>query len=169
MPEKTFTTLFLLGMWWRIIYGAMRIVLGLALLHVVGQPLLEVLTNIMQHELLERTPDILFTFLEHALTAHQFDVTYFLASYFIFWGSVDAVLSYHMLRDDIWAFPIAIVLIGLFICYSIFRLTYTHSHVLFGVIILDVFILTLIYKEYQKVKARLATTTQVTSANQPTI
>lgn len=148
---KTFSRLFLVSMWWRIGYGILRIMLGLALLRLIGRPLKHLMTTVMEHELLEKTPDFIFSVISHILTTHDFSVTYFLAFYFIFWGSVDAVLSYQLLKDKIWAFPISLGLIGMFIIYSIFRLTYTHSLVLFGVIVLDIIIMTLIYREYKKV------------------
>lgn len=148
---KTFSRLFLLSMWWRIGYGILRIMLGLALLRVIGKPLKNIMTTNMEHELLEKTPDFIFNAISRVLTAHDFSITYFLAFYFIFWGSIDAILSYQLIKDRIWAFPISLGLIGMFIIYSIFRLTYTHSLVLFSVILLDATIMMLIYREYKKV------------------
>ncbi len=151
LNPKTFSRLFQFSMWWRIFYGGLRIFLGLALLRVIGEPLIDIVTTVMDYELLQKTPDILFTLISDLLSRHQFSVTYFLAFYFIFWGSVDAILSHHMLKDDLWAFPISLGLISLFIAYSLFRLTYTHSAVLAGVIIMDIVIMILIHKEYKKV------------------
>lgn len=143
-------------MWWRIFYGGLRIILGLALLRVIGEPLIDIVTTVMEYELLQNTPDVLFSLISHTLSEHQFSVTYFLAFYFIFWGSVDAILSHHMLRDDIWAFPIALVLIGLFIIYSIFRFTYTHSLMLLAVIFMDIVIMWLVYQEYRRICCRVS-------------
>ncbi|MEY3784204.1 MAG: hypothetical protein RLZZ230_526 [Candidatus Parcubacteria bacterium] len=162
--EKTFTTLFLLSMWWRIGYGLLRIILGLALLRVIGEPLINIVTSVMEHELMAKSPDFIFKGISHSLRAHHYSVTYFLAFYFIFWGSVDAVLSFQLLKDRLWAFPISLGLIGTFIAYSVFRFTYTHSLVLLGVIVLDIIIMMLIFKEYQKVlklRSRSNQTTQI--------
>lgn len=150
--EKTSSKLFSISMWWRIVYGVMRIFFGLALLKVIGAPLIEIITSIMEHELMSKSPDIIYTFISSLLTEHNFSVTYFLSFYFIFWGSVDIFLSYHLLKDNLWAFPISMVLICLFIIYSLFRFTFTHSLILLGVVVLDIIILFLINQEYKKVK-----------------
>jgi uncharacterized membrane protein len=65
-----------------------------------------------------------------------------------------------LLRERKWAFPSGIVLIGLFILYEIYRFAHTHSLILVGVIIIDLAILWIIWREYQnrfvKNTARLA-------------
>ncbi len=151
---RTFSKLFHIGMWWRISYGFLRVFLGLALLKVIGRPLIEVATKVMEHELLGKTPDVIFTFISKILTENDFSVTYFLTFYFIFWGVVDIVLSYNVLRDNLWAFPFSLAVVGLFILYGLFRFTYTHSLVLLGIITLDFLITILIYKEYERIRAK---------------
>lgn len=146
------TKLFFLGMYWRIFYGLLRILFGITLLKVVGTPLLEVIHNLMGHELTEDSSDILFKTVNLLLSHYTFYVTYFLAGYFIFWGTIDIFLSYNLIKEKLWAFPASLWLIGLFIIYSIFRFTSTHSLVLLSVILFDVVIFLLIYKEYQKLR-----------------
>ena len=154
MDSNLGSRLFIIGMWWRIGYGFLRILFGLALLKVVGDPLIDVLKNLMSYELLEDPSDILYSFVTHTLTVHPLYVSYFLAFYFIFWGVVDMVLSYHLIKHRLWAFPVSFVLIGGFILYEIIRFTHTHSYILLGIIILDSFILWLIWREYQKMKSK---------------
>lgn len=142
--------LFTIGMNWRIGYGFFRILFGLALLKVVGIPLIEVVATLMQHELVEDPSDILYTFITTILTNHPLYITYFLALYFIFWGVVDIVLSYNLIKHRLWAFPASFLLISLFVVYEMIRFTYTHSFILLGVILLDTIILWLIRREYKK-------------------
>lgn len=137
---------------WRIGYGFFRILFGLALLKVVGIPLIEVLSTSMRHELLEDPSDILYSFISNILTSHPLYITYFLALYFIFWGVLDVLLSYSLLKHRLWAFPASFLLISLFVIYEGVRFTYTHSFILLGVILLDTFILWLIWKESKKLK-----------------
>ncbi len=151
--SKLFTELFFVSMYWRIFYGFIRIIFGIALLKVVGAPLLDVLADFLSHEFLEGPSDILFMMITKLLADHHFSVTYFLSGYFIFWGAIDVLLSYNLIREKLWAFPVSLGLIGLFILYGIFRFTFTHSLVLLSVITLDIIIFFLIYKEYKKVKS----------------
>jgi uncharacterized membrane protein len=113
----------------------------------------------MQHELLSVSPDIIFISISNLLTAHDFSVTYFLAFYFIFWGSIDIVLFYQLFKKNLRAFPVSLFLIGTFVIYSLFRFSYTHSLVLLGVIFMDLCIMLLIYREYKKVKRETAKVT----------
>jgi uncharacterized membrane protein len=152
MPSQE--KLFIYGMWWRIGYGFLRILLGLAVLKVVGTPLTDIVQRLLGHELIEDKNDLLYGFLMHALASHPVSITYFLAFYFIFWGIIDVVLSYQLIRHRLWAFPASIVLISLFILYEAARFSTTHSPILFFVITIDVAVLLLIWREYGKLKQR---------------
>ena len=148
LEERFFT----IGMKWRIGYGSLRILFGLALLKLVNTPLLDVVTNLMSHELVEDPNDVLYTFISSILTNHPLYVTYFLALYFIFWGVIDVVLSYNLIKHRLWAFPASFILIGLFVMYETIRFTHTHSFILLGVIFIDIIIIWFIWREYQKLK-----------------
>ena len=106
----------------------------------------------MRHELVEDPKDVLYTYISSILTNHPLYVTYFLALYFIFWGVIDVVLSYNLIKHRLWAFPASFILIGLFVMYEATRFSYTHSFILLGVIFIDIIILWLIWREYRKLK-----------------
>lgn len=137
-------------MWWRIVYGGFRVVMGIALLRLVGMPLTELIFKIMGHEIGKHPHEGI----NHFINSLPFTVTYFLAIYFIFWGLVDIFLSVLLLRHQLWAFPFSIALIVLFILYEMVRYTHTHSNVLLGVIVMDLFIIWMIFREYKKVKGK---------------
>jgi len=142
--------LFVIGMWWRIGYGSLRILLGLAVLKIAGTPLVDVVEKIMSYELIEDPHDILFTFVNQTLVAHPIYLSHFLATYLLFWGTTEVVLSYNLIKDRLWAFPVSLILISAFIGYEILRFTHTHSLILLWIIFLDAIILWLIWKEYER-------------------
>ncbi len=150
--EENMSFFFHVSMWWRIFYGFLRVILGSTLLKITGQPVHAFIYDIMEHELTGKTTDIVlgqvYTFFE----IHDFTITYFLAGYFIFWGTIDIVLSLCLIHRIRRAFPIAMGIITLFIFYGIVRLTFTHSLTLFAVILIDFGILYLISHEYRKLK-----------------
>ena len=152
MTTLTEEKLFQIGMWWRIGYGVLRIVFGLTILKVAGMPLIEVLNTLMSHELIEDPNDLLFSLASHILAGHPLYVSYFISFYFIFWGVIDVVLSYNLIKHRLWAFPVSFALIGLFIVYEAVRFTHTHSLVLLWVMFLDAVILWLVWREYKKIK-----------------
>lgn len=137
---------------WRIGYGLLRVLFGLGLLRVVNTPMLDVTKKLLGHELADGPNDILYTLVTSTLTSHPFYITYFLALYFIFWGVLDVVLSYNLIKHRLWAFPASLLMIGLFVIYEVVRFSHTHSLILLGVIILDIGILWLIRREYKKLR-----------------
>lgn len=152
-PLKT-ETLFQISMWWRIIYGFIRVLLGLAMLRLINTDISDVLYTLFQHELFEDRMDTLYLILSQFLTDHSYTITYFLAGYFLFWGFTDVFLSYAMLRHILWAFNVGFVLIALFICYEMYRYTHTHSVILLGVIVVDIVIIWIMYREYRQLHAK---------------
>lgn len=140
-------------MYWRILYGAARVFIGYKLLSLVGLPAYQAYQHLMRRELSE-THDAVFQLIGRELAHHGFSITYFLAAYLLFWGLLDIALSISMLRHYLWAFMVSFVLMGLFIAYELFRLSHTHSHALFGFIVIDVFIAYLIYHERGRLIAR---------------
>lgn len=150
--QQHLSILFKLSMWWRIIYGFLRLILGATLLKITGQPLAEFIYTLMSHELTGKTTDILLEKVYRLFETHDITVTFFIAFYFIFWGVVDIVLSLCLLHHIKKAFPVAMGIIMLFILYGMVRLTITHSLILAGVIVVDLVILYLIHDEYRVLK-----------------
>ena len=149
---RRYSAFFRISMWWRIVYGLIRIVLSLILLKLIGSSYTDILASLMHHEVTEDANDFIFQTVYALLEDHSFTVTYFVAGYLFFWGCIDVFLSIFLLRHKLWAFPVSITLISLFILYSVFRLAHTHSLVLLSVICIDIAILYLINYEYKKLK-----------------
>jgi len=145
--------LFRVGMGWRILYGSLRLILGFILLRLIGTPLSEIFYKVMSHELIEDPTDLLVQTASPLLQHLSFTVTYFIAAYLIFWGVIDILLSINLLKHKVWVFPISIYLIVIFVIYEIYRFSYTHSLVLASIIIIDIVLVWLIRKEYNKLKS----------------
>lgn len=144
---------FRIGMWWRILYGFLRLILGFVLLRLVGTPIADIFYKLMAHELIEDPRDFLMRAVSPLLQHLSFTVTYFLAAYLLFWGIIDILLSINLLKHKMWAFPVSIYLIGIFVLYEIYRFTHTHSLILACVIIIDMILIWLIRKEYLKLNS----------------
>jgi uncharacterized membrane protein len=140
--------LFTYSMWWRIVYGVVRVAVGLFLFRVIDMPFSELLYRMTGNEGAEDQTDIIFQFLQTILEKHPFTVTHFVAIYVLFWGVVDIVCSVSLLKRKLWAFPVSMGIIVLFIIYEIYRFSHTHSLLLLWIIIVDIFIVWLIWREY---------------------
>jgi uncharacterized membrane protein len=150
--ENVRSELFLIGMWWRILYGTIRLVIGLALLKLIDVPIADLLYKFTGSGLAENPSDFLFTAIYTLLETHPISITYFLAGYLIFWGAVEILLSVCLLRHKLWAFPITLYLIGAFLIYIMYRYTHTNSSILIGIFCVDLIIFWLIQSEYKKMK-----------------
>ncbi|MCX6737932.1 MAG: DUF2127 domain-containing protein [Candidatus Parcubacteria bacterium] len=149
---EIYSLFFRIGMWWRMLYGFLRLISGLFLLHLVGTPLADIFYKIMSHELIEDPNDLLIRVIGPLLQNFSFTVNYFIAVYLVLWGIIDIFLSVNLLKRKKWAFPISIYAIGILVLYEIYRFSYTHSFVLACVIIIDIILIWLIRKEYHKLK-----------------
>ncbi len=149
-PRDIISSLFKIGMWWRIFYGSLNILLGLYFLTVNNMNLSDLLKNIMGYELAEDPGDILYSITNSFTHDTSLKVTYFLAFYFLFWGILDVFLSINLLRERHWAYTTSLILISLFVVYEIFRVSHNHSIILAIVIVIDIFILYLIRREQKR-------------------
>jgi uncharacterized membrane protein len=141
-------------MYWRIVYGLFRLVVGTMLLRVVGTPAIDVYRHVLHRNIQREPDDFVFHGLANYLVHHGYSITYFLACYILFWGAVDIILSIAMLRHILWAFPVSFVVIIVFVLYEVFRYSHTHSPILLTIIIIDLIILVLMRREYAKLLAR---------------
>ncbi len=147
--------IFRAGMYWRIIYGGIRIILASFLLNFVGTPAADAYHQVLKRLFIDDSDDHIFGFISQTLSEHGFAITYFVIAYFFFWGAVDIFLSLAMLRHLLWAFPLSLVLITAFILYEIYRYSHTHSDVLLVIIAVDVFLIYLIRQEYHKLRRKI--------------
>ncbi len=145
-------TLFQFAMWWRILYGFLRVFVGVTFLRLNGHQLSELTYTLIAHEVTGKRGDAVLEHIYAFLEIHDVTVTYFIALYFLFWGSVEIVLAFCLLKRIEYAFPVTMGLIMLFLVYGVFRYTHTHSFVLLCVLIIDVGILYLINREYQNLR-----------------
>jgi uncharacterized membrane protein len=148
--DDVYDALFRVGMIWRIVYGVARVIFGLMLLRVVGSSFSDLFYRLMAHELVNDPHDLALRIGRVVVEHQSFTVTYFLTAYLIFWGAIDVVLSISLLKEKLWAFPVSVYLICVFVLYEIFRFTHTRSFILAYIIVFDMVLVWLIRKEYFK-------------------
>ena len=67
----------------------------------------------------------------------------------IFHGVLKVFLAVSLWRERLWAFPFALVILTTFVAYQLHRFGHTHSMVLLGLTVLDLVVMTLIWREYR--------------------
>ena len=152
--EKTnfFSIIFKFSMFWRIIYGFIKITSGFILLRVITLKPLSPIFKIGKHSFFFHPDNFIIEFINSYIHTLSISTAFFISFYLIFWGIIDAFLSYYLLKKQIWAYPFGLTLIFFFTLYEIYRYFHTHSPVLLIIIFIDIVILFIIKKEYHILK-----------------
>jgi uncharacterized membrane protein len=126
-----------------------EIIAGTVALFVPVSFFANILLRIAQSELIEDSSDFIAAHLFQF--AQQFAVTSgtFIAVYLLSRGLIKLVLVVALLKNQLWAYPSSLVVLGLFIIYQIYQITVTFSAFLIGLTIFDLLVMWFIWREYQ--------------------
>jgi uncharacterized membrane protein len=143
--------------------GALEIIGGVVLLFVRPSTINDIVHALTQHELSQDPHDFIARHLLHSAGQLTHGSTLFAAVYLLSHGIAKVVLVIAVLRDQLWAYPGMIVLLGAFIAYQLYRLYYRLTIGLTLLTLFDVFVVWLTWREYQT-KHRRPDVTTLTSA-----
>jgi len=136
--------------------GALEIVGGVILLFVRPATLDHLARSLTQHELAEDPHDFVARHVLHSAGQLTHGSTLFAAVYLLSHGIAKVVLVVALLRDQLWAYPATIALLGTFIAYQLYRLSYRITLGLTLLTIFDAFVVWLTWREYQAKRTRSA-------------
>ena len=142
--ERTFTLSVLL----KGLDGVLELAGGALLLAVSPATLNRLALHLTQHELSKDPHDVLSHRLLH-LTANLHNTRSFGAAYLMSHGVAKVILVVALLRNRRWAYPATLVFLGAFVIYQVYRITYQPSIGLALLTVFDVFIMWLVWREYQ--------------------
>ena len=127
--------------------GVLETVGGLLILFVPLHSLDALVRWLLAHELSE-SHDWVARAAEHLLNGLSLNTKLFASIYLIGHGLVKIFLVYALWREKLWAFPVALWFLALFVVYQIYRFTHTHSIALLIFALLDVCVAWFIWCEY---------------------
>ena len=149
-------TLFIVSILLKGIFAVLETLAGVALL--VSSPgVLTQFIHFMFHNRLVADPnDPIATFVLHQL--QDFDMTRhtFVSIYLMLHGFVKIIIVAGLYSERLWAFPVGLTALGIFIFYQMERYFATHAPLLLVISALDGFIMFLAWREYQALKNRTA-------------
>ena len=134
--------------------GALEIVGGAVLLFVRPATLDQLARSLTQHELAQDPHDFLARHVLHSAGQLTHGSTLFAAVYLLSHGIAKVVLVVALLRDQLWAYPATIALLGAFIAYQLYRLSYRVTLGLTLLTIFDAFVVWLTWREYRSKRSR---------------
>ncbi len=147
--QKGLHQLFLISIWIKGISGILETLAGIAAVFVEPRALEAVVLFLTAPELSEDPDDWFANFLGGAVRQYSADTQTFLSTYLMIHGLIRVFLVGGLLRRKLWAYPVSLAALGLFIVYQGRRFMHTHSLWLVFLTVLDLGVAYLIWDEYR--------------------
>src|SRR6185312_15428065 len=121
---------------------------GLVLAFVSTSAIANLVDALTQEELIEDPNDFVAAHLLSLAQNFTLSAQHFYAFYLLSHGLIKVLLVIALLRNRLWAYPVSLVVLGLFIVYQLYRFSYTHGFGLIVLTVFDVIVLGLIWHEF---------------------
>lgn len=128
---------------------------GIALAVTANAWIRRVVARATQNELLEDKQDFVANHLLHWAEGFSIHSQHFYAWYLLSHGAVKLGLVVGLLLRKLWAYPTAIVVLGLFIVYQLYRYSHTQGVGLLLLTALDMIVVALTWHEYGLMRRHL--------------
>ncbi len=148
-PTERFHTLFLISVWIKGLAGLVETIGGLLVLFVTQKALDTFVIFLTAPELAEDPDDWIANYLSRAVQHFSADTQLFASAYLVMHGLIKLFLVAGLLWGRLWAYPMSIWFLVVFIVYQCYRFTHTHSIWLVLLTVFDLFVVFLIWREYQ--------------------
>ena len=150
--EKLLHRLFEVGIWIKGIDGLLETAGGVLLLTVSLRALNSYVIALTEDEIQEDSGDLIANALRHAAEHLTEGSKLTAGAYLVGNGIVKIFLATCILRGKLWCYPVAIVIMTIFILLQCVRLGFHFSWPMFCATIIDVAIVLLIWREYRRLK-----------------
>ena len=130
---------------------------GIALALISTSTIADFVNRLTQEELIEDPKDFVATHLLGWAQSFSVHAKAFYAFYLISHGAVKILLVVGLLGNKLWSYPASLIVLGLFIVYQLYRFSYTHGAGLIVLTVFDIFLMGLIWHEYQLLRRHLPT------------
>lgn len=136
----------------KVLDGGLEIIGGILLLFLDPARLTKFTVLLTQHELYEDPKDIIASIMMKLSLSFSISTQYFGAFYLISHGVIKFILASLLWKKKLWAYPVAIVSLILFIIYQSYRYFIDHSISLLILTVFDIIMILLTFIEYKRMK-----------------
>jgi uncharacterized membrane protein len=151
--EKLWHTLFLVGIFFKGLDGVLESLGGLVLLFFSNTLLIKYINFLLNGELSEKPPDPIINYLLNLSHVSE-NTQLFAGAYLVGHGIIKMAVVAGLYFKKLWVYPLAEVVLILFIAYQSYRFTHTFSIVLLFLSVVDAAVILLICKEYKRLKSQ---------------
>ncbi|AGK97573.1 DUF2127 domain-containing protein [Clostridium pasteurianum] len=128
---------------------------GILLVFLNPHRLNKIVVLLTQHELSKNPRDTIANFIVKSSLGFNLSAQHFAVFYLISHGVIKLILVTMLLKKKMFAYPLTIFSLALFIVYQIYRYSHRHSPLLIGLTIFDIIMIILTFMEYQNVKNKV--------------
>ncbi len=154
LKEEQIHLLFKIGVAIKGIDGALEAIAGFLLFFTTKTALNNLVDWLTAGELQEDPTDFVANHLVAFFHHLSVNTKHFASIYLLTYGIAKLGLVAGLLRGKLWSYPLALIVLGLFLIYQIYRLSHTHSLGLAFLTVIDLAILVLIWRDYKYLKSR---------------
>jgi uncharacterized membrane protein len=155
LRERTIHRLFELSVMLKGIHAAIECIGGIALAVTDNGWIRNFVVQATQSELVEDRRDFVANHLLGWAERFSVHVQHFYAWYLLSHGAVKLALVAGLLTRKLWAYPTAIVVLGIFIVYQLYRYGESHGIGLLFLTALDMLVVALTWHEYRLMRRHL--------------
>lgn len=147
--ENSLHLAFRIGLFLKGAFALTESIAGIAAYFFTQRLLHSLVYTITQDELAEDSRGLIANFLRQSVNHFTGNTQHFAAYYLLGHGVVKLWLIIGLLRKQLWYYPVAIAVFGLFVVYQLYRFSFTHSLWLLLITALDLAVMALTWYEYQ--------------------
>jgi uncharacterized membrane protein len=155
MNERRIHQIFEIGVLLKGAHALIECIGGLLLAFVSTSAITSLVNSLTQEELIEDPNDFVAAHLLSLAQNFTVSTQRFYAFYLLSHGLIKVFLVIGLLRNKLWAYPVSLVVLGLFIVYQLYRFSYTQGFGLIALTAFDVVVMGLIWHEYGLVRRHL--------------
>jgi uncharacterized membrane protein len=156
MNERRIHQIFEISVLLKGVHALIECIGGLALAFISTSVITNLVNGLTQEELVEDPKDFVATHLLSLAQNFTVSTQRFYAVYLLSHGLIKLLLVIGLLRNKLWAYPVSLFTLGLFIVYQLYRFSYTHGLGLIVLTVFDVVVMGLIWHEYRLVRRHSA-------------
>lgn len=134
--------------------GLLEIIGGLLLIYLTPNRMNRITSYLTQHELSEDPRDFVANTLISIANHFSINTQYFGIIYLLTHGFIKCIIIFLLWMRKLWAYPVSIIALLLFILYQIYRYFIDPSLLLILLTVFDFIMIGLTYIEYQRMKSR---------------
>ena len=152
--EQTYR-LFRISVFLKGLFSLVEVVGGVLALLVPVSAITGFIISLVQGELTEDPGDFIATHLLQLAQHYSIASGTFIAVYLLSRGFIKIFLVVALLKNQLWAYPCSLVVLGLFVVYQAYQILLAFSPLLILLTIFDLIVMYFIWKEYRIVRENL--------------